>query len=300
LIDLLFIWQLLLEVKDGAVESDYSSLKTTPGPTEHKSCVVVVASATGNMLNAASSSDFTGDKLFQSFMQDVKDIERRDEDLTSDKQIERLTKPGSKYLNLNPYEVLQISPKATEDEIKKKFRQLSILVHPDKNPENKDAAEKAFEAVNEANRALKDPEQVKKAKLILEEAGAMLEMKLKEKRREAKKLSATAVIPEDDSPEAYFRLQRAITAKLFADNDIRKQELVDRQQQEKKRERETELEVEDNTKRQKEMDKQWDEGRVNRINDWRSFQKRNEKKVKKNKQKFFKPPALKPESKPPT
>jgi len=251
------------------------------------------------MMNSAAPSDFTGDKLFQSFMQDVKDIERRDEDLTSDKQIERLTKPGSKYLNLNPYEVLQISPKATEDEIKKKFRQLSILVHPDKNPDRKDFAEKAFEAVNEANRALKDPEQVKKAKLLLEEAAAMLEMKLKEKRREAKKLSPTAKIPEDDSPEAYFRLQRAITAKLFADNDIRKQELVDRLQQEKKREREVELEEEDNTKRQKEMDKQWDEGRTNRVTDWRSFQKRNEKKTKKNKQKFFKPPSLKPETKKP-
>lgn len=251
------------------------------------------------MLNAAAPSDFTGDKLFQSFMQDVRDIEKRDEDLTSDKQIERLTKPGAKYLNLNPYEVLQLSPEATEDQIKKKFRQLSILIHPDKNPDKKELAERAFEAVNEANRALKDSEQVKKAKLLLEEAAAMLEMKLKEKRKEAKKLNPNAVVPEDNSPEAYFRLQRAITAKLFADNEIRKHELVDRQQQEKKRERETELEEEDNTKRQKQMEKQWDEGRNNRVTDWRSFQKNNEKKKKKNKQKFFKPPSLKPESKNP-
>lgn len=243
-----------------------------------------------------TSSDFSGDKLFQSFMLDVKDIERRDEVLTSDKQIERLTKPGSKYLNLNPYEVLQISPKATDDEIKKCFRKLSILVHPDKNPDKKELAEKAFEALNEANKALQDEEQVKKAKLILEEANAMLEMKLKEKRKEAKRLSPTAIIPEDDSPEAYFRLQRAITAKLFADNDIRKQELVDRHQQEKKRERENEMDEEETTKRQKEMDKQWDEGRVNRVNDWRSFQKKANKKEKKHKNKFFKPPALKPES----
>jgi len=243
-----------------------------------------------------ASTDFSGDKLFQSFMQDVKDIERRDEVLTSEKQIERLTKPGSKYLNLNPYEVLQISPKATTEEIKKTFRKLSILVHPDKNPDRKELAEKAFEALNDANKALQDEEQVKKAKLILEEAAAMLEMKLKEKRKEAKRLSPTAIIPEDDSPEAYFRLQRAITAKLFADNDIRKQELVDRQQQEKKRERENEMDEEETTKRQKEMDKQWDEGRSNRVNDWRSFQKKANKKEKKHKSKIFKPPPLKPES----
>jgi len=249
-----------------------------------------------SILTSTTVPDFSGDKLFQSFMQDVKDIERRDEVLTSDKQIERLTKPGSKYLNLNPYEVLQVSPKATAEEIKKKFRQLSILVHPDKNPDCKDLADKAFEAVNQANKALQDEEQVKKAKLILEEASAMLDLKLREKRKEAKRLSPTAIIPEDDSPEAYFRLQRAITAKLFADNDIKKQELVDRQQQEKKRERENELDEEETAKRQKEFDKKWDEGRVNRVNDWRSFQKKNSKKEKKHRTINFKPPAVKPES----
>ena len=35
----------------------------------------------------------------------MKDIEKRDQVLTSDQQIDRLTKAGSKYLNLNPYEV---------------------------------------------------------------------------------------------------------------------------------------------------------------------------------------------------
>lgn len=241
-------------------------------------------------------ADFTGDKLFQSFMQDVKDIERRDEVLTSEKQIERLTKPGSKYLNLNPYEVFQISPKADPAEIKKQYRKLSILVHPDKNPERRELADKAFEALNEANKALQDEEQIKKAKLLLEEAQAMLESQLKDKRREAKRLSPTAIIPEDDSPEAYFRLQRAITAKLFADNAIRKQELIDRQQQEKKRERENELDEEESSKRQKEMDKQWDDGRTNRVSNWRDFQKKATKKEKKHKQKFFRPPSLKPEA----
>ncbi len=35
----------------------------------------------------------------------VKAIEKRDSVLTSSQQIDRLLKPGSKYLNLNPYEV---------------------------------------------------------------------------------------------------------------------------------------------------------------------------------------------------
>ena len=36
-------------------------------------------------------------------------VEKRDENLTPAAQIERLTKPGHTYRNLNPFEVLQVS-----------------------------------------------------------------------------------------------------------------------------------------------------------------------------------------------
>lgn len=63
----------------------------------------------------------------------VKEIEKRDSVLTPKQQLERLLRPGSTYFNLNPFEVLQVEPDASLDEIKKKYRRLSILVHPDKN-----------------------------------------------------------------------------------------------------------------------------------------------------------------------
>lgn len=40
-----------------------------------------------------------------SFILQVKQIEKRDSVLTSKNQIDRLTRPGSSYFNLNPFEV---------------------------------------------------------------------------------------------------------------------------------------------------------------------------------------------------
>ena len=65
---------------------------------------------------------------FDEFYKDLKETERKDSTLTPKQQIDRLLRPGSTYRNLNPYEVLQIDPELPLDEVKKKYRRLSILV----------------------------------------------------------------------------------------------------------------------------------------------------------------------------
>jgi hypothetical protein len=42
--------------------------------------------------------------------------------MTPKQQIDRLLKPGYTYRNLNPFEVLQVDPDLSIDDIKKKFR----------------------------------------------------------------------------------------------------------------------------------------------------------------------------------
>ena len=56
------------------------------------------------------------------------------------------------------YDLLEVAPTATADEIKKAFRKQAMKYHPDRNPEDKEAEQK-FKAVNEAYEVLKDEQK---------------------------------------------------------------------------------------------------------------------------------------------
>src|SRR6266487_1618045 len=59
------------------------------------------------------------------------------------------------------YKVLGVNKNATEEEIKKAYRKLARKLHPDLNPNDKEANKK-FQQINEANEVLSDPEKRKK------------------------------------------------------------------------------------------------------------------------------------------
>jgi len=61
-------------------------------------------------------------------------------------------------LEIDYYEVLEISRDANADEIKKAYRKLALKYHPDRNQGDKEAEEK-FKLVNEAYQALSDPKK---------------------------------------------------------------------------------------------------------------------------------------------
>lgn len=59
------------------------------------------------------------------------------------------------------YKILGVDKTATQDDIKKAFRKLARQYHPDLNPNDPNAKER-FQAINEANEVLSDPEKRKK------------------------------------------------------------------------------------------------------------------------------------------
>jgi curved DNA-binding protein len=59
------------------------------------------------------------------------------------------------------YKILGVSKSASDEDIKKAYRKLARKLHPDLNPNDKEANKK-FQQINEANEVLSDPEKRKK------------------------------------------------------------------------------------------------------------------------------------------
>ncbi|XP_030630185.1 dnaJ homolog subfamily B member 6a isoform X2 [Chanos chanos] len=54
------------------------------------------------------------------------------------------------------YQILGVQKNATQDDIKKAYRKLALRWHPDKNPDNKEEAERKFKEISEAYEVLSD------------------------------------------------------------------------------------------------------------------------------------------------
>jgi len=60
--------------------------------------------------------------------------------------------------NKSFYELLEVSREASEADIKRAFRKLSLKYHPDKNPGNEEAAS-LFKQINRAYEVLSDADK---------------------------------------------------------------------------------------------------------------------------------------------
>ena len=218
-------------------------------------------------------------EAFDDFYKDLKATEKADSTLTPKQQIDRLLRPGSTYRNLNPYEVLQVDPELPIDEIRKKYRRMSILVHPDKNQDDRERAQAAFDSLRKAFSLLEDEKTRKKCFEIVEEARGRTAMNMEEKRKKkrkeavAKGLQPTGVNVqiEEDDPEVHKHAIHVLTMKLFADLERKRRDMENRISEEAGRKREAELKAEERKNMEKEFAKNWEETRQGRVNSWLNF-----------------------------
>lgn len=68
------------------------------------------------------------------------------------------------------YNILKVNRNASEDDLKKAYKRLAMIWHPDKNPVNKREAEAKFKQISEAYDVLSDPQKRQIYDLYGEEA----------------------------------------------------------------------------------------------------------------------------------
>lgn len=108
-------------------------------------------------------------KEFEQIMFDMRKLSQKDTRFNQDHQLDRLLN----HSFVNPYDILEVGPEASEPEIKKKFRMLSILVHPDKCKHEK--AADAFHLLEQAYKTLMDPEKRRMYQRVMREARERVE-----------------------------------------------------------------------------------------------------------------------------
>ena len=186
-------------------------------------------------------------------------------------QIQRLLCSNHEWYNLNPFRVLDISHEAPMDLLSRRYKALSLLLHPDKvrasnNNENDtiEQAEQAFEYVRKAINILKDEDKLRHMVDLIEQG-------IKQGKRDyevAKNQNATA----GKDIEKY---QEIATMKIFAEIERKRRDVERRKRKYEERERQQEDDEVNKTKKEFEFEKNWkEEGRVEkRINNWRDFKK---------------------------
>merc|ERR1711988_1539976 len=221
----------------------------------------------------------SSEAAFSTFYKDLKATEKADAVLTPKQQIERLLRPGCTYRNLNPYEVLQIDPETPIEDIRRKYRRLSILVHPDKNQDDPERAQAAFDAVKKSYALLDDEKTRKKCEEIVDEAKGRTQQNMEEKRRKLIKENKARGLPttgdhikiDEDDPSKFKQSVHILTMKLFADLEHKRKQLEQKASDEAARKRETELAAEEKRNAEKEFAKNWEDSRQGRVNSWLNF-----------------------------
>ncbi|CCM01394.1 uncharacterized protein FIBRA_03445 [Fibroporia radiculosa] len=184
-------------------------------------------------------------------------------------EVERILKA----FKLNPYEILDITEDATAEEIKKKYRQLSLFIHPDKTSHAR--APDAFDLLKKAEAELSDKAKREEVDAVINQARAVL----------LKSLSLPTTTSNGDSRlkdlTPPWRQQLLAKAKeLLIDEEVRRRKAVKMNLANEGLEARKKEEEVTARKRKAEDDARWEENREQRVDSWRNFSNTKNKKKK--------------------
>lgn len=263
-----------------------------PGQEEEEEDPLIVAQ---REREAAEKAEASGPEIppydeeaLKEFYSDLKDAEREGE-------VQRIL--GA--FKLNPYEQLGMRNEAPVEEVRRQYRKVSLMVHPDKckHPRAKDA----FEVIGEAHKQLLDEEKRAKLSFLLQHAK---EEVLKEWKKAAKGDAAVrlaSLINEEGKQgvvaqfeqTAEFHEQWKLKARdVLARSEWRRRKLTQRINEEEERAKAEFKEEKEVAKRKAKHDKAWEKTRDERVGTWRDFMQKSGKKAK-TAQGGIKPPKLK-------
>lgn len=229
-------------------------------------------------------ADSSNDALLKGFLAEVSEVERSNE-------VNRILS----CFKLNPFEHLNLPFSSSVDEVKRQYRKISLLVHPDKcnHPQSKEA----FGAIAKAQELLLDPQE--REYLVTQFNIARDELRA-ERKKELKKNNATKIkslIDEGkydlqyENSEDFKQKWKQRVREMLTEQEWRRRKMKMRISEEEGRLKKDEEETREMWKRKREAEQQWEETRENRVSSWRDFMKTG-KKAKKGE---IRPPKLKTE-----
>ncbi|PFH52928.1 hypothetical protein AMATHDRAFT_138681 [Amanita thiersii Skay4041] len=187
-------------------------------------------------------------------------------------EVERILKA----FKLNPYDVLDIGEIASPEDIKKKYKQISLFIHPDKCPHAR--APEAFDLLKKAESELSDKAKREELDAVINQARILV----------LKSLQLPTSTPDGDPKlknlDLPFKARlRTQSKELLIEEELRrrkaiKMNLANEGLEAKKKDEELAAK-----KRKAEDDKLWEENREQRVDSWRSFANQTAKKKKKTK-----------------
>ncbi|KAL4064414.1 DnaJ-domain-containing protein [Scleroderma citrinum] len=195
-------------------------------------------------------------------------------------EVERILKA----FKLNPYDILDLDVTAKPEDIKRKYRQLSLFIHPDKTPHPR--APDAFDILKKAEAELSDTTQREELDAAIASARATL----------LRSLSLPTGLTDDDprllnfADDPKMQAQGLTTPWKIMLREKIKEVLIEEEVRRRKaikmnlanegleaRKKEEEVVAK---KRKAEEDKAWEESREQRVDSWRSFTNNSKKKKK--------------------